>query len=628
MPHALRSLAIGFTWFVCASASSAVGFERVDHGSALGHPLEFSVGLSVRAGESVPAECVTAEVVAGDVRVAPALVRTRLEYGADLAPRRVMVATEVRIEEPVVTVTVTLGCEMRMSRRFVILLDPPGFSSAVATADSSRLPDAVLTTADSSAAPGTVAEAQGRPATGSAIRTARPASTATGPARSANASTAAPARPQRPVRAAAAAPARAAAPRLMLESADNVRGASPAATPLLPAAATAAELVVSAQAALDAARLKSLEETVQQFRLESQATRQQLLELQARLREAEAARHANPLVYSLLLVIAVLLLGGGFLAWQLSRRPKPGDWYAAASPVRTAEAAKPVAAAPRDAMAGTELDPDTSSPFVHALRTRVMSDDDFEGRTQPAFATARPQGRELQAVPAHVDSQEPGHSPDSGLAAQREVSVEELIDLEQQVDFFVVLGQDDAAIDLLMSHLRGTGGASPLPYLKLLEIYRRLGLGVEYGRLRERFNLRFNAYVPDWEAEAVEGPGLDGHPDVIARLEQAWSQPAEAMTLLESLLFQRQEGAETFDLTAYAQLLFLYSLARDLAEHHVDPDEIDLLLPLADDFASGEQVLSALAHTEVMEGRAGTRSKFGLDLDIELETAPARVRRS
>src|SRR5439155_2393388 len=56
---------------------------------------------------------------------------------------------------------------------------------------------------------------------------------------------------------------------------------------------------------------------------------------------------------------------------------------------------------------------------------------------------------------------------------RREVTVEELINLEQQAEFFLVLGQDDAAIDLLMGPLRSTGGSSPLPSLKLLEIYRR-----------------------------------------------------------------------------------------------------------------------------------------------------------
>ena len=88
-------------------------------------------------------------------------------------------------------------------------------------------------------------------------------------------------------------------------------------------------------------------------------------------------------------------------------------------------------------------------------------------------------------------------------------SVEELIDLEQQADFFVVLGQDEAAIDLLMGHVRSTGGVSPLPYLKLLEIYRRRGEREAYERVRERFNRRFNAYAPDWDADLQQGRALD-----------------------------------------------------------------------------------------------------------------------
>ena len=89
-------------------------------------------------------------------------------------------------------------------------------------------------------------------------------------------------------------------------------------------------------------------------------------------------------------------------------------------------------------------------------------------------------------------------------ADERAVSAEELIDLEQQAEFFVVLGQDDAAIDLLVSHLRDAGGTSPLPYLKLLEIYRRLDDRDAYERTRDRFNHRFNAHVPGWDAPAGE----------------------------------------------------------------------------------------------------------------------------
>ncbi|WP_393937368.1 hypothetical protein [Piscinibacter sakaiensis] len=165
---------------------------------------------------------------------------------------------------------------------------------------------------------------------------------------------------------------------------------------------------------------------------------------------------------------------------------------------------------------------------------------------------------------------------------RREVSVEELIDLEQQADFFVVLGQDDAAIDLLMGHVQGTGGASPLPYLKLLEIHRRRGERDLYDRVRERFNRRFTANAPEWDAAIGNERALEDYPSIVERLQGLWARPVEAMAALSGWLFQRDPSAPTFDLPAYGDLLFLYSLARELADSEPPPDGVDLLLPLDD----------------------------------------------
>jgi hypothetical protein len=162
----------------------------------------------------------------------------------------------------------------------------------------------------------------------------------------------------------------------------------------------------------------------------------------------------------------------------------------------------------------------------------------------------------------------------------RDVSIEELIDLEQQAEFFVVLGQDDAAIDLLMGHIRSSGGTSPLPYLKLLEIYRRQGDRESYERTRERFNHRFNAYAPDWDSDLQHGRSLDEYPGVMQRLRASWSNPLDTMAELEALMFRR-DGGELFELPAYREVLFLYSMARDLLDHQGGPPTvIDVLLPL------------------------------------------------
>ena len=169
-----------------------------------------------------------------------------------------------------------------------------------------------------------------------------------------------------------------------------------------------------------------------------------------------------------------------------------------------------------------------------------------------------------------------------GEAPVRDVSIEELIDLEQQAEFFVVLGQDDAAIDLLVDHLRSTGGGSPLPYLKLLEIYSRTGDRASYERNRARFNHRFNAYAPEWGSDLAHGRSLEDYPGILPRLEQVWPRPLDAMAELEALLFRKSRG-ELFELPAYREVLFLYALARDLLDREAaTTGSVDLLLPLAD----------------------------------------------
>ncbi len=89
------------------------------------------------------------------------------------------------------------------------------------------------------------------------------------------------------------------------------------------------------------------------------------------------------------------------------------------------------------------------------------------------------------------------------------MSVDEQIDLEQQADFFIALGHDEAAIDLLMAHMRSTGGGSPLPFLKLLEIHRRRDQRDAYERTRVRFNQRFKGVAHEWQDDPKLGRALD-----------------------------------------------------------------------------------------------------------------------
>jgi hypothetical protein len=226
-------------------------------------------------------------------------------------------------------------------------------------------------------------------------------------------------------------------------------------------------------------------------------------------------------------------------------------------------------------------------------------------RTQPLF---RPDP-ELELAP-EAPMQRTEALPVGGRGNEtspRDVSIEELIDLEQQAEFFMVLGQDEAAVDLLVEHLRSTGGGSPLPYLKLLEIHHRRGDHEAYERMRQRFNHRFNAYAPEWGVDLTSGRSLEDYTGVVPRLQQVWPRPLDAMAELEALLFRKSRG-ELFDLPAYREVLFLYALARDLLDRAAaDTGSVDLLLPMSDG-------------TE--EGSTAPAPFLGLDHDAFKDTLP------
>ncbi|MBC7955708.1 MAG: hypothetical protein H7Y33_07560, partial [Cytophagales bacterium] len=334
-------------------------------------------------------------------------------------------------------------------------------------------------------------------------------------------------------------------------------------------------------------RLKAMETALLKLRSDSQATQKMLTDMQLRVRAAEASRYANPLVY-LLIALSLMLAAGLAAMWWLRRRDRrSAAWWT--PPVEAGPASAPVAHEASAPLPVYEAAPEPS-PRYEAMA--------------PAYS------------PPPTPSPRPAEADAAVVEPRRPMSAEELIDLEQQAEFFVVLGQDDAAIDLLMGHVRSTGGVSPLPYLKLLEIYRRRGEREPYDRIRERFNRRFNAYAPEWDVDPELGLSLEGYPEVMSRLQNAWNRPSQAMELLDASLFRRDAGP-TFDVPAYRELLFLYGTARDLAERDFGPDGVDFLLPLGDPEASTYTTVLATGSEP-----PAAPATFSIDLDVSTDQPP------
>jgi hypothetical protein len=613
--------AIGLALWLTAPSAHALGFGRIANATQLGQRLNFSAEVRLGSDETLARECVSAEVLVGDNRLQPNQVRVTLEPGTDPNERSVRVTSTALIDEPVVTVSITLGCASRITHRFVAFIDPPLINMAQsAPIESAPLPAQRV---DSQVAPLVdIVQGSNAPAARRSERPPRPprpralAGSSAGGRATGEAPAASPdAAQRRPDRAnrLAAAPRPAAGPRLRLEAMPAAAVGRAASEPQAADAALTAALAAAAASAASAAdaagqklakereRIQALEDGMKRLRDDSQATQKALTALQARLNQAEAERYANPLVYSLAWLSALLALAVAAMWWRQSRQRGNPQWWNSPAAAAAAEAAE--ARQARNASLREQI----SAPQVFATGP------DVAGALNPATIIEPP----VPVTPTAIAPVPPVAQPEP----TRELSVEELIDLEQQAEFFIVLGQDEAAIDLLMSHVRSDGGISPLPYLKLLEIYRRRGEVDAYQRIRERFNRRFNAYAPDWDSDLQQGRSLEDYPAVMQQLESLWSGPERTMECLDGLLFRRKQADQTFDLPAYRELLFLYSIARDLAEQEASRPgaDVDLLLPLGepDDLGPISQLMTTTdafdMRSQGMQGMQGTQP---LDLDV------------
>jgi hypothetical protein len=329
------------------------------------------------------------------------------------------------------------------------------------------------------------------------------------------------------------------------------------------------------------------------LRGQSQAQQKTLAALQARLREAEGERYANGFVYLLAIgLVFFAVLAAAF--WALRpRQRRNGNWFEAQLRQRRPAAAP--AAVPAE-------------PTLPRVSQPPSGWEQGPPSVLPVTAPASIGGLEVTTVlapqahygrPAHDET-----SANSGvrMADLASSPIDELADLEQQAEFFAILGQDEAAIAMLDSYLRQRSGSSPLPYLHLLEIHRRRGQRGAFERARIEHGGRFATANADWDAAPSGGRALEEHGRAVADLQSLWATPPEAMRMLEHLVLRPSANDASFDLAAYRDMLLLYSLARDLATPaEADDGSIDLYLPLDD------------APTEPLRRDAGG---YAVDLDV------------
>ena len=576
-------------WTACILLSTAVSAPAVTLGrhsgaALIGQPLDLQVQVMLSPGEDIATQCIQADVFYGDIQVTPNFVQVTPRVAPGELTGIARVVSSLPVNEPIVTLSVRAGCGLPFTRRYVLLADLVSEPAVVATpAPQAAMPRPAPAAPVPAPAPAPAPVAAASPAP--AATPARP------PAPVVRERPRAPIRPSkvpvapRPKPAAASAPAApttaapapvpatgatgagpsapAGAPRLRLDPPDLSAGtspnaapdaAAPAAAPAEPSPLEAALSLANEESRRNAERLAALESEMARFREAQQRDQARVAELSAQLALAQDQRYSNWLVFllgGLLLVSLAALVAlmrrqrrDAAIASDASRAWWNGPDGEGEAPPRASRRAplEPSAPVPLDSV-DVDLDVDsTPAPLAPA------------SRRAPTFGSTLPPQERRDFAP-------------SALGGSRSVAAEELFDIQQQADFFVSLGEDDQAINVLRNHLAESHEPSPLAYLDLFRLYHRLGRRAEYEALREEFNTVFNAGAPAFDRYADSGRGLDAYESAFGRIQALWPQP-RVLDLIERSLFRdAAEGdTEVFDLEAYRELLMLHAIAKDIVQ--------------------------------------------------------------
>ena len=590
MKRALKliSSSIALALLCGASGVLAMSLGKVRGFAHLGKPLELSIPVQFDSEEAATGFCFDADLFYGDLRVQNSHITLAIQPEQSQGDAAVKVVSRANINEPVVTVYLRAGCLHKTSRKYVLLAD---LVSEVGEPELSHAP--LVRSNVVRNAPATVTSAENPLVSdGAAPRVPPPERKPEQPARIAVVPAKVRVQVPKGVEVASRIPEQRA--RLKLLPLNLTQERDPTLRPTneilsLPAedagkraeaAALWRSLNVTAQDVLvDEARLQSLHADLSAQRDLGAKTAQLLLDLSTRLEEMEAQKYANPLVYGLLVLLlacALMLayswtrvrgLGAGRSPWwgivkgETESEEKGGRSFPTidhASPAKQTEpllpsqpASAPVPITPVAQRHPADLDIDLN------LGESVFS---TLGKTHTTALTSVPVERNL------LHKQTPHDFSLSVSGGLRSINMQEMLDVRQQADFFMALGQYEEAIGVLVGSINDSGVSNPLVYLDLLKALHTLSRKTEYDHYREGFNVLFTGLVPEYTGFSQGGNTLDAYPEVVRKITALWPAP-EALDYIEQCLVRSAEmdPGQGFDLNAYRDLLTLHGVASRLA---------------------------------------------------------------
>lgn len=550
---------------LASTSASALTLGRLQGGALLGKELDVSITVQYAADEDVSAGCFGADVRYGDSLIESNRLTLKAQPGVQAGTQIVRITSSARVEDAMVSINLKAHCGQKTSRRYVLLTDVVSELAGAAVPKVSEA-SASVDVKDS-------AKDLGKPQIGLAA-TQSPANV----------------RPAKPV----------------IRAKKQVEGGStlkvtPAAVSAEQASAAKLANQANAQAVEELQhRVESIEQwqsktTVADDLLKSgeranvlqtdirgltaiTAKNQQNLQTVAMaLERAESESYGRSLVYALGALLAVCVAAVAFVFSRVrSGAIESAPWWlggdqradAGIAPKQSAVTPRPV---PDHAPSAVEKAAPQVNPKAIAEASAIsepasqVEDIDLDLGDEVSVKVPVVQTPEASANQGVQLSNTPADATSSAYSQLRAINTKEMLDIRQQAEFFMALGQHDDAVELLVSSIRDNADANPLVFLDLLKIFHTLSRRAEFERYREEFNLHFTGRIPSYTNFLMEGNGLESYEDIVQQIVVLW--PTEyTIDFIEQCLVRTPEDdpEQGIDLEAFNDLLLLYGVLKRL----------------------------------------------------------------
>jgi len=548
----------GLFLLLVACGSQALTLGRASSSAVIGRSLDLAIAVQMDAGETAASLCFEADVFHADVRQDPGRVKVLVEPAAQQNMLNVRVLSATAVDEPVVTVYLRTGCGQKTTRRYVLLADLPSELAA---------PSVPLMAAAMS--PPKAGPADKVNSTPRVPKSSEPQGTSNKRATAKAAAPASKVAATDGVRPVQRLPGQ---PRLQLDPLElfSDRIANLDGEMTFDAPPDALESIE---------KLKTLEESLKGLRLLAAKNEASLSDLQARLDKAESSGFSTQAGYVLMALALACLAAVAVAAvlWRRQRQVEVGQawWGDVGVDPQVPVVKKGVETVLEKVVADPVLSqwpvsaqvvPRSASEFgpSELKRSGFGVNVDMTEMSDSAFRDFMPTGSRSGHGSQVSDLLSAGARK---VRPARNLNSDAVLDIRQQAEFFVSLGQTEPAAQLLRREIKESKDANPFVYLDLLALFHSMGLKGEFQQLRESFELLFCCRIPAFTFFKNRSLDLESYPDVLTHLVEIWSQPG-VPEWLEGRIYQSPDkgGSPAFDLAAFRDLLFLHSVALILVE--------------------------------------------------------------